>query len=100
MACQIPPPSKIVSRLQLVELYRVAIRAGRVLLQRVADQAFWFTPGGRIEVGETSAEALMRDALETKNKAVMLLDMAPDRAREWLVTQLSKPRGSRSMPTN
>ena len=47
-----------------------------------------------------AASALMRDALETKNKAVMLLDMAPDRAREWLVAQLSKPRGSRSMASH
>lgn len=48
----------------------VAIRDGRVLLQRVADQAFWFTPGGRIEVGETSAEALMREMREELDAAV------------------------------
>jgi uncharacterized flavoprotein (TIGR03862 family) len=47
-----------------------------------------------------AASALMRDALETKNKALMLLDMAPDRSRDWLVTQLSKPRGSRSMASH
>ncbi len=47
-----------------------------------------------------AASALMRDALETKNKALMLLDMAPDRSREWLAAQLSKPRGSRSMASH
>lgn len=47
-----------------------------------------------------AASALMRDTLETKNKAVMLLDMTPDRSREWLAAQLSKPRDSRSMASH
>ena len=47
-----------------------------------------------------AASALMRDAIETKGKAVMMLDMAPDRSHEWLVEKISKPRGSRSMASH
>jgi len=47
-----------------------------------------------------AASALMRDALEADGKAVMMLDMTPDRSREWLAAQLSKPRGSRSMSSH
>ena len=47
-----------------------------------------------------AASALMRDAIETKGKAVMMLDMAPDRSHEWLIEKLSKPRGSRSMASH
>jgi len=47
-----------------------------------------------------AASALMRDVIEAKSKAVMLLDMAPDRSHEWLIEKLSKPRGSRSMASH
>jgi uncharacterized flavoprotein (TIGR03862 family) len=44
--------------------------------------------------------ALIRDAIEAKGKAVIMLDMAPDRSHEWLVEKLSRPRGSRSMASH
>ncbi len=47
-----------------------------------------------------AASALLRDEIEVKGRAVMLLDLAPDRTHEWLVGKLSKPRGSRSMASH
>ena len=47
-----------------------------------------------------AASALMRDEIFAKGKAVISLDMAPDRSHEWLVEKLSKPRGSRSMASH
>jgi uncharacterized flavoprotein (TIGR03862 family) len=47
-----------------------------------------------------AASALLRDEIEAKGRAVMTLDMAPDRSHEWLVEKLSKPRGSRSMASH
>ena len=44
-----------------------------------------------------AASARLRDEIEAKGRAVMMLDLAPDRSHEWLVEKLSKPRGSRSM---
>jgi uncharacterized flavoprotein (TIGR03862 family) len=47
-----------------------------------------------------AASALIRDEIEAKGKAVIMLDMSPDRSHEWLVQKLSKPRGSRSMASH
>ena len=47
-----------------------------------------------------AAAALLRDEIEAKGRAVMLLDLVPDRTHEWLVGKLSKPRGSRSMASH
>jgi uncharacterized flavoprotein (TIGR03862 family) len=47
-----------------------------------------------------AASGLIRNEIEAKGKAVILLDMSPDRPREWLVEKLSKPRGSRSMASH
>jgi len=47
-----------------------------------------------------AASVLIRDEIEASGKAVMMLDMAPDRSHEWLVEKLSKPRGSRSMASH
>jgi hypothetical protein len=47
-----------------------------------------------------AASALIRDEIEVKGKAVIMLDMSPDRSQEWLVEKLSKPRGSRSMASH
>lgn len=44
-----------------------------------------------------AASALLRDEIEARGKAVMTLDLAPNRSYEWLLEQLSKPRGSRTM---
>lgn len=47
-----------------------------------------------------SASALLRDEIDAKGSAVMMLDLAPDRTHEWLVERLSRPRGSRSMASH
>ena len=47
-----------------------------------------------------AASALLRDEIETKGSAVMMLDLAPDRSPEWLLERLSKLRGSRSMASH
>jgi len=47
-----------------------------------------------------AASALMRDEIEANGKALMMLDLSPDRSHEWLVEKLSKPRGSRSMSSH
>jgi uncharacterized flavoprotein (TIGR03862 family) len=47
-----------------------------------------------------AASALLRDEIEAKGRALMLLDLAPDRTHEWLARKLSKPRGSRSMASH
>ena len=44
-----------------------------------------------------AASALLRDEIYTNGKAVISLDMAPDRSLAWLIERLSKPRGSRSL---
>jgi uncharacterized flavoprotein (TIGR03862 family) len=44
-----------------------------------------------------AASAFLRDEIEIKGSAVMLLDLMPDRSHQWLVERLSRPRGSRSM---
>ncbi|HEX5807576.1 MAG TPA: TIGR03862 family flavoprotein, partial [Anaerolineales bacterium] len=47
-----------------------------------------------------AASALLRDEIEAHGSAVIRLDLAPDRSREWLVERLSKPRGSRTMASH
>jgi uncharacterized flavoprotein (TIGR03862 family) len=47
-----------------------------------------------------AASALIRDEIEARGKAVITLDMSPDRSHEWLIEKLSKPRGSRSMASH
>jgi uncharacterized flavoprotein (TIGR03862 family) len=47
-----------------------------------------------------AASALLRDEIEARGQAVMMLDLAPDRSHEWLVERLSKSRGSRSMASH
>jgi ADP-ribose pyrophosphatase YjhB (NUDIX family) len=42
----------------------VCIHEGHVLLQRSEDDSFWFLPGGRIEVMESSEEAIRREMRE------------------------------------
>jgi len=47
-----------------------------------------------------AASSMLRDEIEAKGSAVMLLDLAPDRSHEWLVERLSRSRGSRSMASH
>ncbi|MDP1714626.1 MAG: TIGR03862 family flavoprotein [Anaerolineales bacterium] len=47
-----------------------------------------------------AASALMRDEIYAKGKAVMQLDLAPDKTEAQVIEKLSKPRGSRSMTSH
>ena len=47
-----------------------------------------------------AASSLLRDEIEARGQAVMMLDLAPDRSHEWLVERLSRSRGSRSMASH
>lgn len=47
-----------------------------------------------------AASTLIRDEIEAKGRAIITLDMSPDRSHEWLVEKLSKLRGSRSMASH
>jgi len=47
-----------------------------------------------------AASALLRDEIDSTGKAVVELDIAPDRSLDWLVEKLSKPRGSRTMSSH
>ncbi len=47
-----------------------------------------------------AASAGMRDEILANGKAVMLLDLAPDKTEAQLTEKLSKPRGSRSMASH
>jgi ADP-ribose pyrophosphatase YjhB (NUDIX family) len=42
----------------------VCIHDGHVLLCRAGQSDYWFTPGGRVDLGETSDEALVREMQE------------------------------------
>jgi ADP-ribose pyrophosphatase YjhB (NUDIX family) len=48
----------------------VADEAGRVLLQRRADSGRWALPGGTMEIGETLAQAVVREVREETGLAV------------------------------
>ena len=47
-----------------------------------------------------AASALMRDEIFANGKAIMNLDLAPDKTEAQLIEKLSKPRGSRSMASH
>jgi uncharacterized flavoprotein (TIGR03862 family) len=47
-----------------------------------------------------AASALLREEIETRGSARIVLDLAPDRSYEWLVKQLTSRRGSRSMASH
>ena len=50
----------------------IALHDNRVLLNRTEDQDFWFLPGGRVEAGESSAEALKREMQEEIQETVQV----------------------------
>jgi len=47
-----------------------------------------------------AASAMIRDEISARGKAVISLDMTPDRSIEWLTEKLSRPRGSRTMASH
>jgi uncharacterized flavoprotein (TIGR03862 family) len=44
-----------------------------------------------------AASALLRDELEAASKAVIRLDLSPDRSQAWLEGRLSQPRGNQTI---
>jgi len=48
----------------------VAVRNGHALLHRASWENFWSLPGGRIEMHETAAEAIVREMHEEINTHV------------------------------
>jgi ADP-ribose pyrophosphatase YjhB (NUDIX family) len=55
-----PTPNRIVPAVTAV----VPNEAGEILLQRRADNGLWALPGGVVEVGESVAQALLREVKE------------------------------------
>jgi len=47
-----------------------------------------------------AASAMIRDEISARGKAIISLDMTPDRSIEWLTEKLSRPRGSRTMASH
>jgi uncharacterized flavoprotein (TIGR03862 family) len=47
-----------------------------------------------------AASAPLRDEIYARGKALISLDLAPNRSQEWLAEKLSKPRGSRSLASH
>ncbi len=48
----------------------IAVQDGRVLIHRDPADDYWTPPGGRVEAGETAAEALVREMREETGFAV------------------------------
>jgi 8-oxo-dGTP pyrophosphatase MutT (NUDIX family) len=51
-------------------------RVGRVLLVRRADDLNWELPGGRIDVGESAVDAVVREAAEEAGLAITVTGLA------------------------
>jgi uncharacterized flavoprotein (TIGR03862 family) len=47
-----------------------------------------------------AASARLREEIEQTGRALMLLDLLPDRTHDWITGKLARPRGSRSMASH
>jgi 8-oxo-dGTP diphosphatase len=68
-----------VTQWQRLSAYGIAVRAGRVLLTRVAPRVThlagqWFLPGGGVEFGEHPAETVVREVREETGYEVTVGD--------------------------
>ena len=50
--------------------------AGEVLLVRRIDDGYWELPGGRLEVGESAAQAVIREVAEESGVAIALIGLS------------------------
>ena len=66
----------------------IALRNGKVLLQRAEWDQFWAVPGGRIEPGERSDRALVREMREELGIGVRIGQMA------YVIENLFEDRGT------
>ena len=57
----------------------IAVDGDRILLHRLDKDDFWTFPGGRVELGETSQEALVRELQEELNTDIEIVRLL------WLV---------------
>jgi 8-oxo-dGTP pyrophosphatase MutT (NUDIX family) len=63
------PPNKIVPSVAAI----IFDDAGRVLLQQRGDNGYWGLPGGSVELGETVAEAVVREVAEETGYTVEIV---------------------------
>jgi uncharacterized flavoprotein (TIGR03862 family) len=47
-----------------------------------------------------AASALLREEIDARGRAIITLDLTPDRSYEWLVERLSEPRRARTMASH
>jgi 8-oxo-dGTP pyrophosphatase MutT (NUDIX family) len=78
----------------LVRVGGVAVAGGRVLLHRIEDGDFWAMPGGRLEVGETAAECLVREMQEEIGVTVEVDGML------WLIENFFEHAALDGVPDN
>lgn len=64
---------KLAKRLFNMRIAGLAFREGHVLIHRATREKFWTFPGGTAEVGESSAETLVREMKEETDCDVTLL---------------------------
>lgn len=67
------PPASAAAIAPRIRLRAAAVitRAGQVLLHRAEGDAFWALPGGGVEPGESTAQALVREMFEELGVAVV-----------------------------
>jgi ADP-ribose pyrophosphatase YjhB (NUDIX family) len=67
------PPATVVTPSAFVAVRGVG---GRILLVRRCDSGTWELPGGRVDVGETAAEAAVRETAEETSVHVLVTGLA------------------------
>lgn len=71
----------------MIRAVGVAIADERVLLHRIDDSDYWLLPGGRMEIGESSSEAVAREMREELGQ-----DVTVDRLL-WIAESFLKDGG-------
>jgi 8-oxo-dGTP pyrophosphatase MutT (NUDIX family) len=87
-----PPYGRVATSLRFSATAFIKDSSGRVLLQRRSDNGFWNLPGGGLELGESLAQACVREVHEETGLAVEIVRLigvysAPE------ITTMSYPDG-------